>query len=92
MSTLCPPCPFLGSSGEVASPDDVTTVTTEIAGVVIDLLVAQGDRVWAGDAVAVLESMKMEIPVISESGGIVQCMPANLGEFLQVGGCVAVLA
>ena len=47
-------------------------VQTEITGTVWQIKVSPGDRVEAGDTLIVIESMKMEIPVIAEDGGVVK--------------------
>ena len=46
-------------------------ITSPIAGNVIRICVALGDRVAVDDEVAIVESMKMEIPVLSEHAGTV---------------------
>ena len=45
------------------------TVQATMAGTVLQVLVAEGDRVEAGQDVVVLESMKMEVPVQAEESG-----------------------
>ena len=45
---------------------------SEITGTVWQIKVSPGDRVEAGDTLIVIESMKMEIPVIAEDGGVVK--------------------
>ena len=47
------------------------TVKSEIAGVVFSIDVAVGDQVEADQAVCVLESMKMHIPVEAPHSGTV---------------------
>ena len=47
-------------------------VQSEITGTVWQIKVSPGDRVEAGDTLIVIESMKMEIPVIVEDGGVVK--------------------
>jgi biotin carboxyl carrier protein len=47
-------------------------VKSEITGTVWQIKVSPGDRVEAGDTLVVIESMKMEIPVIAEDGGVVK--------------------
>lgn len=47
-------------------------VHSEITGTVWQIKVSPGDRVEAGDILIVIESMKMEIPVIAEDGGVVK--------------------
>ncbi len=47
------------------------------------VLVAAGDTVAAGDALVILESMKMEIPVIVEEGGTVRTVAVVEGDVVQ---------
>ena len=46
-------------------------VKSEITGTVWKLACQPGDRVEEGDTLVIIESMKMEIPVITEDGGTV---------------------
>jgi acetyl-CoA carboxylase biotin carboxyl carrier protein len=48
-----------------------TTVKSEIPATVWQVRVAVGDKVAADDELVVLESMKMEIPVVAPSAGTV---------------------
>lgn len=48
-----------------------TRVRTELSGTVWKLEVSPGDRVAAGDTLLLLESMKMEIPVVAPRDGVV---------------------
>lgn len=47
-------------------------IKSEITGTVWKIHAKPGDAVEAGDTLVVIESMKMEIPVITEDGGIVK--------------------
>jgi acetyl-CoA carboxylase biotin carboxyl carrier protein len=47
-------------------------VRSEITGTVWQLKSKPGDRVESGDTLLVIESMKMEIPVITEDAGTVK--------------------
>ena len=47
----------------------LTTLRSEIAGTIWKIEVAQGNQVVQGDTLIVIESMKMEIPVVAEQGG-----------------------
>ncbi|TDL60957.1 acetyl-CoA carboxylase biotin carboxyl carrier protein subunit [Rhodococcus qingshengii] len=47
------------------------------------LVVKVGDQVEAGQEVAILESMKMEIPIVSEGSGVVEAILKNEGDFVQ---------
>lgn len=45
----------------------------------------QGDEVQKGQEVAILESMKMEIPIVAEEGGIISKVYKAEGEFVDEG-------
>jgi biotin carboxyl carrier protein len=52
---------------------------------VIVVEVAVGDRVAPGDPVCLLESMKMEIPVLTELAGVVAAVKVTPGDVVQEG-------
>ena len=45
-------------------------VKTEVTGAVWKIVTQVGQRVEAGENIMIVESMKMEIPVMSEAGGM----------------------
>ncbi|KAB2914301.1 MAG: acetyl-CoA carboxylase biotin carboxyl carrier protein subunit [Hyphomicrobiaceae bacterium] len=45
---------------------------TEVTGSVWKIVTELGQRVEAGETIMIIESMKMEIPVMSEEGGVIQ--------------------
>ena len=47
----------------------LTTLRSEISGTIWKIEVAQGSQVVQGDTLIVIESMKMEIPVLAGQGG-----------------------
>lgn len=55
-------------------------ICSEMPAVVLEVTVSHGQAIRPGDQVALLESMKMEIPVIAEIGGYVVAMPAIVGQ------------
>lgn len=63
----------------------VVEVVAELVGNVMSVSVAPGDRVAAGDTVALLESMKMEIPIHAETGGTVRAVKVSPGDIVQDG-------
>jgi acetyl-CoA carboxylase biotin carboxyl carrier protein len=65
--------------------ESVTAIVAEMVANVIEVSVEVGATVAAGDAVALLESMKMEIPVISEHGGVVRAVKVAPGDVVQEG-------
>jgi acetyl-CoA carboxylase biotin carboxyl carrier protein len=60
-------------------------VRAELVGSVHEVGVVVGAAVAAGDAVVVLESMKMEIPVLTEVGGTVTEVAVAVGDVVQEG-------
>lgn len=60
-------------------------IRAEMVANVLSVDVAVGDTVAPGDTVLLLESMKMEIPVISELGGVVQQIKVATGDVVQEG-------
>ncbi|UMG94381.1 biotin/lipoyl-binding carrier protein [Nocardioides sp. TF02-7] len=52
---------------------------------VLSVDVAVGDSVAVGDTVLLLESMKMEIPVIAEVDGVVRAVKVSAGDVVQEG-------
>jgi biotin carboxyl carrier protein len=66
-------------------------IKAHITGVGFQITTKPGDRVAAGDAVIVLESMKMEIPVEAPRAGVVKEIKVQEGQTVQEGDGVAVL-
>jgi biotin carboxyl carrier protein len=66
-------------------------VRAEMVANVWKVVVAQGDSVADGDTLVILESMKMEIPVLAESAGTVQELRVNEGDVVQEGDVIAVI-
>jgi biotin carboxyl carrier protein len=66
-------------------------VLAEMVANVWKVVVAQGDEVAEGDTLVILESMKMEIPVITESGGTVTDLRVAEGDVVQEGDVIAVV-
>lgn len=58
-------------------------VRAEMTANVWKVLVAAGDAVSDGDTLAILESMKMEIPVIVEQSGVVTSVAVAEGDVVQ---------
>jgi acetyl-CoA carboxylase biotin carboxyl carrier protein len=50
-----------------------------------------GDRVAPGEAMVLLESMKMEIPVVSEDGGVVLEIAVVEGQVVQEGDLIVLV-
>ncbi len=59
-------------------------VRAEMVANVLTVYVGPGDQVDAGDTVVLLESMKMEIPVLSEHGGTVSAVNVSPGDVVHL--------
>ncbi|WP_042456150.1 acetyl-CoA carboxylase biotin carboxyl carrier protein subunit [Neobacillus dielmonensis] len=66
-------------------------ITASMAGTVLNILVAVGDQITPGQEVITLESMKMEIPIESETEGTVKELRVNIGDFVNEGDVLLVL-
>lgn len=60
-------------------------VTSNMAGTLLELLVAVGDAVEAGQDVACLESMKMQMFLQAEEAGKVKAIAVEAGSFVNEG-------
>ena len=52
---------------------------------VMEIYVTQGSQIEIGDTIVLLESMKMEIPVIAEEAGKVTRIAVSVGDVVQEG-------
>ena len=66
-------------------------IRAEMVANVWKVVVAEGDSVADGDTLVILESMKMEIPVLAESDGRVAALHVAEGDVVQEGDVIAVL-
>lgn len=66
-------------------------ITASMAGTVLNIFVATGNPVQRGQEVLMLESMKMEIPIESETEGVVLEVKVNIGDFVNEGDVLIVL-
>ena len=63
----------------------VTEIVAEMVANVLSVAVEAGDKVTVGDVVILLESMKMEIPVIAEHDGTVRAVKIAPADVVQEG-------
>ncbi|HEY3009641.1 MAG TPA: biotin/lipoyl-binding carrier protein [Micromonosporaceae bacterium] len=66
-------------------------IRAEMVANVWKVVAGTGDSVSEGDTLVILESMKMEIPVLAESDGVVAQMAVNEGDVIQEGDLIAVI-
>jgi acetyl-CoA carboxylase biotin carboxyl carrier protein len=67
------------------------TIVAELVANVGQVLVAVGDTVGPTDTLVILESMKMEIPVLAEVGGVVREVSVATGDAISEGDAIAVI-
>ena len=66
-------------------------INAMMAGTVVEVLVAAGDAISAGQDVVIIESMKMQLPITSEVEGKVAEVKVAAGDFVNEGDLVLVL-
>ena len=66
-------------------------IRAEMVANVWKVVAAVGDQVADGDTLVILESMKMEIPVLAESDGKLAQLVVNEGDVVQEGDLIAVI-
>jgi len=80
------------SSEDAPLADGEHSVDSHIAGNLWQVQVEAGNRVAAGDVLVILESMKMEIPVLAPMAGTVREIRVQPGSAVRAGQRVVVLA
>lgn len=66
-------------------------IRAEMVANVWKVVVAEGDTVSDGDTLVILESMKMEIPVLTEQAGTLAELRVQEGDVVQEGDILAVV-
>jgi biotin carboxyl carrier protein len=66
-------------------------IRAEMVANVWKVVASVGDEIAEGDTLVILESMKMEIPVIAESDGVVGQIAVNEGDVVQEGDLIAIV-
>jgi len=69
----------------------VAEVRAEMVANVWKVVAAEGDQVEDGDTLVILESMKMEIPVLAEGGGTLAKLHVAEGDVIQEGDLIATI-
>jgi biotin carboxyl carrier protein len=70
----------------------VANVNADLNGVVFEIMVTAGDTVAEGDELMILESMKMEIPVVSPADGTVAAVEVAAGASVTKGQLLVTLS
>ena len=66
-------------------------VRAEMVANVWKVVTAEGEEVSDGDTLVILESMKMEIPVLAEEPGTVTKLAVAEGDVVQEGDLIAII-
>ncbi|MHB1432407.1 MAG: biotin/lipoyl-binding carrier protein [Streptosporangiaceae bacterium] len=66
-------------------------IRAEMVANVWKVVATEGDSVADGDALVILESMKMEIPVLAEGSGTLARLAVSEGDVIQEGDLIAVI-
>jgi acetyl-CoA carboxylase biotin carboxyl carrier protein len=69
----------------------VAEVRAEMVANVWKVVAAEGESVADGDTLVILESMKMEIPVLAEEAGTLTRLAVAEGDVVQEGDLIAVI-
>ena len=67
-------------------------VRAEMVSTVYQVVVSAGDEVKEGDTLVILESMKMEIPVLAEGAGTLAKLHVAEGDVVQEGDLIATIS
>ena len=66
-------------------------IRAEMVANVWKVVKAAGDAVEEGDTLVILESMKMEIPVLAEGSGTISRLAVAEGDVIQEGDLIAII-
>jgi acetyl-CoA carboxylase biotin carboxyl carrier protein len=69
----------------------MTEVRAEMVANVWQVVASEGDLVADGDTLVILESMKMEIPVLADGAGTLTKLAVAEGDVVQEGDLIAII-
>ena len=82
---------LIEAGGDGAGGDD-TGLSAPMPGTILDVLVSQGDEVISGQALLVMEAMKMEHRITAPKGGIIETIHFQVGERCEQGDALITIA
>ena len=68
-----------------------TPITVPMAGKIVSILVKVGNRIEENDEIAILEAMKMQMPVVSSSSGVVKEICVSVDQEVEAGTPIAIV-
>ena len=86
-----PIAPAAAPAAEPAPAGKGTAVQSPLPGVILDIKVAVGDTVKAGQAVAILEAMKMENSINAECDGVITAIKVAKGDNILEGSDIVII-
>jgi biotin carboxyl carrier protein len=66
-------------------------VEVPLTGKIIKVEVKQGDKIKEGDTIVILESMKMENPIVSTVNGTVSKVSVSVDQVVKTGDTIAII-
>ncbi len=66
-------------------------VIAPMVGKIVDIKVKVGDKVKEDDEIAVLEAMKMEMPIVAPASGVVKEIKVSVGQTCETDMVLAVI-
>lgn len=85
------PAPAAAPAPKAAAGAGSIEVKAGAAGKVFKIEATVGQSVQAGDAVVIIEAMKMEIPVVAPEAGTVASIDVAVGDAIEAGAVLATL-
>jgi acetyl-CoA carboxylase biotin carboxyl carrier protein len=82
---------MLCCSGQSRKGAWVAEIRAEMVANVWKVVTTEGQQIGVGDTVVILESMKMEIPVLAEDPGILSKLNVAEGDVIQEGDLIAII-
>ncbi len=89
-----PKAPAAAPAPKAAAPaagSGAVKVTASVPGKVLKVVASAGQAVKAGDSIVILESMKMEIPVVAPQDGTVASIDTSEGASVENGDTLATM-
>lgn len=86
-----PIAPAAAPAAEAAPAGKGTAVQSPLPGVILDIKVAVGDPVKAGQTVAILEAMKMENSINAECDGVITAIKVAKGDNILEGSDIVII-
>ncbi|MBO0334737.1 hypothetical protein J0X12_14010 [Sneathiella sp. CAU 1612] len=75
----------VGNPAEIVGPEGTAAMNAPVGGLLVDILIAEGESVAKGRKVAVIEAMKMEHVITAEHSGVVRIVSGTKGVTIEPG-------